>query len=466
VAQGLLKVSISELDNTHDNVRELAAYILARIELGKAYADILLDRTLRSVRLSRRDSALLSELTYGTLRWRGRIDGQLRALMRRPLESAHPFIRNLLRMALYQTDFLDRIPDYAAVNAAVDLAKIHRGEHAGRFVNAVLRRHLREKENSLSIKPAPESAGLSDISVYWSHPQWLVQQWSDYLGFGELPALLQANNEEPALVLRVNLLRTTKENLLELLHREGVQASPTSWSPQGISISSSPPVDQLPGFQEGLFQVQGEASQLVGYLVAPHAGERILDACAAPGGKATHLAELTGNLGEIVGTDISKAGLEKLAENARRLGLDSIRTLVADARKGSSGLGNLYDRILIDAPCSGLGTLRAHPEIKWNRTQTDIQRLSRLQRAILARCADQLKPGGVLVYSTCTLTAAENELVVQHFLDNCGKFVLEDAAIYLPAAAKKMVRNGYFMAWPHRHGTDGFFAARLKKVAA
>jgi 16S rRNA (cytosine967-C5)-methyltransferase len=348
----------------------------------------------------------------------------------------------------------------------VDLAKMHNGEQAARFVNAVLRRHLREKENNPSTKPGPESAAFSDISEHWSHPQWLVRQWSDYLGFGELPALLQANNEQSALVLRVNPLRTTKEGLLELLRREGVQAAPTSWSPQGISISSSSPVDRLPGFQEGLFQVQGEASQLVGYLVAPQAGERILDACAAPGGKATHLAELTGDLGEIIGADISQAGLQKLAENSRRLGLDSIRPVVADASKGTSGLGNLYDRILVDAPCSGLGTLRSHPEIKWNRSQADIQRLSRLQRAILARSADQLKPGGVLVYSTCTLTAAENETVVQRFLENYAEFVLEDATVYLPAAAKGLVHNGYFMAWPHRHGTDGFFAARLKKVDA
>jgi 16S rRNA (cytosine967-C5)-methyltransferase len=459
-------VSASELDKPDYNVRELAADILTKVETRKAYADILLDRTLRSVRISRRDSALLTELIYGTLRWRGRIDPQLRPLMRRALESAHPFIRNLLRTTLYQLIFLDRVPDYAAVNAAVDLAKVHGGEHAARFVNAVLRRFLREKESDLPLKPASESATLSEISEYWSHPQWLVEEWRDYLGADEVPALLQANNQEAALVLRTNPLRTTRDDLLELLRREGATAAATSWSPQGIAIRSSSPVDQLPGFQEGLFQIQGEASQLVGYLLAPQAGERILDACAAPGGKATHIAELTQDRAEIIATDISQSGLGKLEESARRLRLGSIRTVVADASKGPAGFGSLFNRILVDAPCSGFGTLRSHPEIKWNRNQADIQRLRRLQQTILARSAAHLKTGGVLVYSTCTLTADENEAVVQQFLQNCDKFILEDAANYLPEAAKDLVRSGYFMAWPHRHGTDGFFAARLKKVDA
>jgi 16S rRNA (cytosine967-C5)-methyltransferase len=466
VAQGLSKVSASEFDKTDCNVRELATEILAKVETRKAYADILLDRSLRSTRLSRRDSALLTELTYGTLRWRGRIDLQLKTLMPRELESTHPFIRNLLRTTLYQLTFLDRVPDYAAVNAAVDLAKLHRGERAGGFVNAVLRRFLREKDNKLVLKPPSESATLAEISDYWSHPQWLVQQWRDYIGPGEIPALLQANNQEAPLVLRANALRTSREDLLELLRREGVTAAAAPWSPQGITIRSSSAVDQLPGFQEGLFQVQGEASQLVGYLLAPQPGERILDACAAPGGKATHLAELTQDRAEIIATDISRPGLRKLEENAGRLRLHSIRTLVADASRGSAGSGSLYDRILVDAPCSGLGTLRSHPEIKWNRNQADIERLSRLQQTILARSAAQLKRGGVLVYSTCTLTADENETVVQQFLQNCDKFILEDAVNCLPDAAKNLLRKGYFMAWPHRHDTDGFFAARLKRVDA
>jgi 16S rRNA (cytosine967-C5)-methyltransferase len=386
--------------------------------------------------------------------------------MRRPLERAYPFLRNLLRATLYQILFLDRIPDYASVNAAVDLAKLHGGEQAAGFVNAVLRRYLRQKASTELPKPDAQTAALSQISEYWSHPQWLVRHWRDYLRAGELEALLQANNEEANLVLRVNLLRASREKLLELLCREGTEATPTLWSPQGIMVRPSSSIDQLAGFQEGLFQVQGEASQLVSYLLAPQPGERILDACSAPGGKATHLAELTQDDGEIIATDISQPGLNKVEENAKRLKLTSVRTLLRDASTASAGFQDLYDRILVDAPCSGLGTLRSHPEIKWNRSDADIRRLSRLQQTILACTASQLKPGGVLVYSTCTLTADENEQVVQQFLKDCDKFILEDAVDYLPGPAKNLACNGIMKAWPHRHGSDGFFAARLRKVSA
>lgn len=459
-------MSVSDAVKSAHDVRRLATEILVKVETRKAYSDILLDRALRSSGLSRRDSALLTEITYGTLRWRGRIDARLNPLIRRPLESTDPFLRNLLRITLYQILFLDRVPDYAAVNAAVDLAKLHGGGHAGGFINAVLRGYLRRKENQELPKPDPETAELSSISEYWSHPQWLVKHWRDYLGASEVAVLLQANNQEASLVLRANALRTTREDLLQLLWREGIDATPTRWSPQGITLRSSAPVDQLPGFRDGLFQVQSEASQLVSYLLTPQSVARVLDACAAPGGKTTHLAELMQDRGEIIATDTSRRGLHKIEENAERLGLSSIRTAIADASKASPENGSLYDRILVDAPCSGLGTLRSHPEIKWNRNEADLNRLSDLQQTIVARVATRLKPGGVLVYSTCTLTPHENEEVVQKFLQNYDNFILEDAAAYLPEPAKNLVQNGYFMTWPHRHDMDGFFAARLRKVDA
>ncbi len=460
-------MSASEPKQSDYNVRELATKILVKVETQKAYADILLDHALRSSGLSRRDGALLTELTYGTLRWRGKIDAQIKSLIRLPFENAHPFIRNLLRATLYQIIFLERIPDYASVNAAVMLAKLHKGGKAAGFVNAVLRGYLRQKEKNEPLTPDPETAALNEMSEYWSHPQWLVQRWRDYLGSGEIAALLQANNKAAPLVLRANALKIARKDLLDLLCRGGTEAGPTRWSPQGITIRSGSPIDQLPGFHEGFFQVQGEASQLVSYLLAPLPRERVLDACAAPGGKTTHLAELAQDRGEIIAADISQAGLRRIEENAKRLGLVSIRTYFADASKApDESSSSSYDRILVDAPCSGLGTLRSHPEIKWNRNQADVKRLSRLQRTILARAAAQLKPGGVLVYSTCTLTAEENEDVVQKFLQNCDTLILENAADHLPEPAKNLVHHGYLMAWPHRHDTDGFFAARLRKVAA
>jgi 16S rRNA (cytosine967-C5)-methyltransferase len=215
-----------------------------------------------------------------------------------------------------------------------------------------------------------------------------------------------------------------------------------------------------------LFQVQGEASQLVSYLLSPQNGERILDACAAPGGKATHIAELMADTGELVATDSAARGVQRIGENTVRLELTCIRAARADvADRLADPLSEPYDRILIDAPCSGLGTLRSHPEIKWQRTATDIERLSALQRKILRRVASYLKPGGILVYSTCTLAKDENENVIEDFLEQHDEFALEEAAGYLPTEARSLVRGSYFMALPHRHNTDGFFAARMRKAA-
>jgi 16S rRNA (cytosine967-C5)-methyltransferase len=225
------------------------------------------------------------------------------------------------------------------------------------------------------------------------------------------------------------------------------------------------PVHRLPGYQEGWFQVQGESSQLVAYILDPRPGEKILDACAAPGGKTTHIAELMDDKGEVTATDRSLKGVVRIDENAIRLGLKSIRTLHDDMTKQvAASQESTYDRILVDAPCSGLGTLCSHPEIKWNRGIADTIRLSDLQRKILAQAAKYLKPEGVLVYSTCTLTAQENEKVINEFLACHGGFVLEDAARYLPDQAKHLVRGKYFMALPHTHDTDGFFAARLRRA--
>jgi 16S rRNA (cytosine967-C5)-methyltransferase len=222
----------------------------------------------------------------------------------------------------------------------------------------------------------------------------------------------------------------------------------------------------LAGYESGRFQVQGEASQLVGFLLGPQPGERILDACAAPGGKTTHIAELMRDDGEVAAADISTAGLEKIAANARRLGLNAIKTLVADFDRPlpPNLAAQRYDRVLVDAPCSGLGTLRAHPEIKWQRDQKDVSRLAELQRRILQRAAALLKPGGVLVYSTCTLTCEENENVIDDFLARHHGFVLDEAAEYLPEQAQSLSKGRYFLALPQRHNTDGFFAARMRKV--
>ncbi|MFQ5850492.1 MAG: 16S rRNA (cytosine(967)-C(5))-methyltransferase RsmB [Candidatus Binatia bacterium] len=443
--------------------RELAVEVLSKVERRNAYADVLLDRSLKGSSILLRDRALLTQLVYGTLRWRGRIDWLLGRILHRPLSIMNPYLRNLLRLTLYQLLFLDRVPGYAAVNEGVELAKRHGGIRAGRLVNGVMRGILREK-NSLDVPDAGD-VPVDSLAVFWSHPDWLVKRWLGYFGREGTEMLLRANNEEAPLTLRTNRLTANREVLLETLRGMGIDATLTCWSPQGIRVKGASAVDQLPGFQQGLFQVQGESSQLVGYLLDPKPGERILDACAAPGGKTTHLAELLEDEGEVIATDISTGGLEKVEQNVQRLGLKSVRPFPVDVSHGlTEPLSRPYDRILIDAPCTGLGTLRSHPEAKWHRDEADIQRLSRLQKKIVNRLAPHVKSGGILVYATCTLTREENEGVVEDFLDRQRDFVLEEAGTYLPQGARHLTWGKYLLTLPHQHDTDGFFAARMKRV--
>lgn len=446
------------------SVRALAAEILRKVDVEKAYADILLDHALRSRALSDADRALLTELVYGTLRWRGRIDALLSPQLDRPLAKADPVLRNLLRLAAYQLLFLDRIPAYAAVNEAVALAKSARGAKAAGFANAVLRNFLRKKSDGK--KFAGEDDSIAALAAAYSHPEWLVKRWLEEFGLAETKLLLQANNQRAPLVLRVNSLKISRAELLRRFSDAGIHAAPAERAPQGIRLESSGAVEKLPGFGEGLFQVQAESSQLIGYLLAPSPGERILDACAAPGGKSAHLAELMQDRGEVIAIDSSARGVKKIVENATRLGLRSVRAVQADARARWTGFDpESFDRVLVDAPCSGLGTLRGHPEIKWQRREGDLRRLSRLQVEILERAAGYLKPGGVLVYSTCTLIREENQQVVEGFLSREKSFELEQAAGYLPEQARPMARGDFFLALPHRDDTDGFFAARLRKAS-
>jgi 16S rRNA (cytosine967-C5)-methyltransferase len=454
---------IASNEKNKKSVRRLASEILAKVDTRKAYADILLDEALRTSNLDVRDRALLTEITYGTLRWRGAIDARLTRHLSRPLADLDPPIRNVLRLACYQILYLDRVPQFAAVNEAVELAKGFRGHKSAGFVNAVLRSLLRQRREN---NPISFDQSVASLAAQYSHPEWLVQRWVGEFGADVAAALMRANNEKPPLVLRVNRLRCTREELLARFSNAGIEATATPYSPHGIFLPGGGAIDNLPGFVEGLFQVQGEASQLIAYLLSPLPGERILDACAAPGGKSTHIAELMHDEGEIFAVDSSARGIEKIRQNVTRLELKSVRPMRADATEENDELaGVLFDRILVDAPCSGLGTLREHPEIKWQRDEKDVQRLSRLQQKVLRWVAQHLKLGGILVYSTCTLSRDENEQNVESFLAEHKQFELQDAAGYLPETAKHMVRGPYFQALPHRDNTDGFFATRMRRVS-
>lgn len=429
---------------------------------GGAFADAELGRRWAQVSLDARDQALATRLVYGTLAWQGLLDHFIEALGRAPSRLETP-VRTLLRLGLFQLTKLSRVPEFAAVDTTVQLSKSFRRGAASGLVNAVLRRYLREKEQMQL--PARGGDVPEWLSVTQSHPRWLVEMWLAELGSETTEPLLAANNEPAPTVLRVNLLRSSPEELVRRLASVGVEARPGRFAPQAVVLIDGRDPASLPGHAEGSFTPQGEASQLVAHLLGVSRGQRVLDACAAPGGKTTHISELLGGEGEVVAVDLHRVGLDRIEAQARRLGFDCIRTVRGDARQRSLLGSEPYDAILLDAPCSGLGTLRQHPEIKWRRTPESLRDLSALQRELLTSVAACLRTGGVLVYATCTLSRQENEAVIEEFLASHDDFLRDRAAAaLLPDSARDLVdAQGQLRTFPHRGGLDGFFAVRLKR---
>jgi 16S rRNA (cytosine967-C5)-methyltransferase len=427
--------------------RQIAFDLLCRVEEG-AYADLALDGALsRLPGLDPRDRALATELLYGTLRCRGRL------------------VLALLRLGAYQLLQLDRIPAPAAVHATVELARKVRLERASGFVNAVLRSLLRERETIPWPDPAAEP--LAYLEHVLSLPGWLAGRWLKEFGAGEAIALAEAMLHPAPFTVRVNLLRQTREAYLERLRAAGFAAEPTRFAPEGVTVSGRGGA-ALPGSAEGWFQVQDEASMLVARLLGARGGERLLDACAAPGGKTTQLAALTGNAASILALDLHPERLRLVEAGARRLGCAGIETRPCDLSRPPDFLVPAgFDRALVDAPCSGLGVLRRNPESRWRRAEADIARLAGLQQAILGHVAPLVRPGGTLLYSVCTCTPEETDGVVAAFLAVHPEYVREDMCPAAPPEWEELFDGeGALRTFPHRHGgMDAFYAARLRRNA-
>jgi 16S rRNA (cytosine967-C5)-methyltransferase len=431
--------------------------VLVAVEHG-AFADAELGRRAPAAALASRDRALATRLVYGTLAWQGYLDYLLAALGR-PAAALDVPIRCLVRLALFQVTRLARVPDFAAVDTAVELAKRHRRGAARGLVNALLRRFLREHE-TIALPPRDDLAG--HLSVAHSHPPWLVARWLDEFGAAETEALLAANNEPAPTVLRVNRLRGTRDEALGRLAAAGVPARAAPRAPDAVVLEGGADPAALPGHADGLITPQGEASQLVVWLLGVAPGARVLDACAAPGGKATYIAERLRETGAVCAVDVNPRGVGAIRRTARRLGLTAIEAVCGDAAEVASRSPGAYDAVLLDAPCSGLGTLRQHPEIRWRRTPESVAAAAATQTRLLAAVAGAVRPGGILVYATCTLLRAENEEIVDGFLARRDDFTLVDAAPLLPPSARDCVdARGRLRTAPHRGGLDGFFAARL-----
>ena len=436
------------------SAREAALRALYRMEREGAFLNLALPPLLQG--MPPQERALARELAFGTVRRLNTLDWSLGLYLKQPLERLTGWMRNLLRLSAYQLLYLERIPSHAAVDEAVKLARRYGHRGVAGLANAVLRR-LAAAGGDLPW-PHPARRPLENLVLQTSHPKWLVERWVRRFGLEEARLLCEANNEPPATALRPNRLRISPAALKERLAGEGLLCEYSSRLPGVLLAEPGAATAARKSFREGLFTVQGESSILVSPLLGPQPGESIVDLCSAPGGKTTHLAELMGDSGLIRAVDFHAHRLGLVEQAARRLQLAGIETLQYDGtRIAEAGLPPAH-RILVDAPCSGLGVIRRLPELKWRRTPADLERMSRLQLALLTAAASQLRPGGMLLYSVCTIEPEETAAVVQAFSAAHPRFTPQPLRHLLPPGlgTADPAAGGLYL-YPHRHNLDGFY---------
>jgi len=438
--------------------RAVAIHVLERVARDGAFADLALDAALARRALTPRDTALATELIYGTLRWQRYLDWVLTPHSRRPLESLEARVLAVLRATAYQIVFLERVPPFAAVNDAVSLADTRSG--VGGFVNAVLRAFARRgaREREPATPPDPVEA----LALRCSFPTWLAARWMDRYGPEEARSLMLAMNERPPLTIRANTLRLSRDELARRLGAEEERTpAPTRYAPEGLVVDhgGGPPAAWRV-FVQGACAVQDEASMLVVHLVGAQPGDTVADVCAAPGTKTTHLAQLMANRGRILAFDRDLSRLARVNESATRLGVTIVESRPGSVESLAPQHAASCDAVLVDAPCSNLGVLRRHPEVKWRRQPQELAQSATEQRTILRAAATMVRPGGRLIYATCSLEPEENEDVVRDLLA-----VRADLTIDVPSSFPiPFDASGALRCLPHRHATDGFTAMRLRRA--
>jgi 16S rRNA (cytosine967-C5)-methyltransferase len=445
------------------NAREMALIVLKAVDQEGAYANIALNQVLEQRDFNKLDRAFTTELVYGTLRALNTVDWVLAQFLKHPLSSQTAWIRNILRLGTYQLLFMHRVPASAACNEAAKLS--HKYGHKGqvKFVNGVLRNIARQHENIEY--PDCEKDPVSHISLRYSHPIWMVERWLNQFGKEKTIRICQSNNTPARFSIRTNTLQINRDNLAELLKQQGMIVDKTGFAPEGLNVEGFTSLRNFPAFRNGLFQVQDESSILAGHAVKPAVNCRVIDACAAPGGKTTHLAQLMENKGEIIAADIYPHKLDLIEDNCQRLGIKCVKIINLDSRTLHNSYTGWADYVLVDAPCSGLGVLRRRPDARWRKEAEQIPALVKIQREILESAALCVRPGGVLVYSTCTITEEENIEQVKYFLLTHLDFVLEDMSRLLPSEIdwQNTLGKGYIQILPYTHNIDGFFIARMRK---
>lgn len=437
------------------NVRDAALNILMAVEKQQAYSNLLLHQTIEKYKIDDKDRALLTELTYGTLQYKMTLDYYLEPFIKGKLDD---WVKQLLRLSLYQIHYLSRIPDHAAVNEAVNIAKRRGHKGISGAVNGILRSILREGVRSTEeIKDE-----LERLSIETSHPLWMVKRFVSEYGFDTTANMLKENNEQPVTTLRVNLFKRTVDQVLHLYTQEGYVVARSEVIPECIYLFNAQAA-KTTAFEKGFVTIQDESSMIPAYALQAEPGMTVLDMCSAPGGKTTHIAEKMRNTGKLVAMDIHEHKLKLVKENAARLGFDFIETMQMDGRKSSESFPKeSFDRILVDAPCSGLGVMKRKPDIKYTKNEKDFATLKPIQLKLLDESYTLLKRDGLLVYSTCTVDREENEGTAKLFLEAHPDMELQPFPNVI-SSIKEQEQEGMLQLFPQDLRSDGFFVAIFKK---
>jgi len=442
--------------------RRVALNILNNVESNGAYSNIEINRAIGQEKLSQIDKALMTQLVYGVLEYKYTIDWIVTKFSSIKINRISIPILNIIRMGIYQLLYLDKIPDYSAVNESVSLAKKFGHSGSVKFVNGILRTVSREKDNIQF--PSKKEDIVKYMEIQYSHPRWIVEKLLNQYGSQVTEDILRSNNQKNNLTLRVNTIKTNRISLIETLLKKGWTVFEGDLE-ESIIVDKGINIFDSEEFKKGLFFVQDQSSMLVSKVLDPKPGQMVIDCCSAPGGKSTHMAQLMENRGKIIARDIYKHKLNLILDNCNKLSIDIVDTQLFDAMKLDASMDGKADAVLVDAPCSGLGIISKKPEIKWNKNADDIEAISKLQLKILETNSSLVKKNGVLVYSTCTILDQENHNVMKEFLDRNKNFKTVDISNYIRESVYSQTStDGYIQILQTRENFDGFFIAKMIRI--
>ncbi|MGL6172988.1 MAG: 16S rRNA (cytosine(967)-C(5))-methyltransferase RsmB [Cellulosilyticaceae bacterium] len=442
------------------STREHIADILTQIEKDQSYMQLVLKTELENFEVQ--DRAFMNEIIYGTIKYRITLDYVINQFSKTPVKKMKPFVRSLMRMSAYQILYLDKVPASAAINEAVKVMHRRKMSNLSGFVNGVLRNIDRNKANINY--PDAKKEPVNALAVQYSMPEWLIAMWLEDYGVEKTQKICEALNERAKVCIRVNELLSSKEALMKELEAVGITLEAGELLPaESMYMTGATSIGQLPAFKAGHFAVQDESATLVGHVVNPQPGEVILDVCSAPGGKSTHMAMLMKNEGTIISTDVHEHKIEIIAKNAKRLGVQIIQPTLQDGTAQNEAWLKHFDKILLDAPCSGLGIIKRKPDIRYSKTKEDVEAIADLQKQLLKQSVAYLKDEGILIYSTCTISKQENEGIIKYAVEELG-LSLDSIMPYIPEILKQDVEEeAYIQIMPDAAQTDGFFIARFRK---